>query len=257
MLYEISGNGLKQSSYLFGTQHMVPKEKFIMPKELKEKIKSSKVLVFETDINPKITEMMKLIPKMMLPSGQELKDIMDSLAFSNLEKFILDTLKMSEKKWKQSQRFKPSILASMVMESSMKNTKSYEKEIGKIGKKKKIEKFETLEEQLNMLNSIDDTLFLGQINSSMLKGLEQLTNTYLTFNLDSVQKLLTSEPDYEEIDGKLIRNRNTAWIPKIETFISNNSTFIAVGAGHLPGSNGLIQLLRNKGYTINPIPLKF
>jgi len=257
MLYEISGNGLQSPSYLFGTQHMVPKDKFIFPKELKAKIKVCKTIAFETDINPSLKEMMNLMHDMVLPNQLKLAQLMDSFRYSHLEKFILDTLQMSATKWNYAQILRAFFLTSLVLEVAMDKTKSYELEIAKQGKKKNIVELESLEAQLNFIKAIDDTVFLYQINSSMLAGTEKLTNTYLSFNLDSVQKLMTSEPGYEELNEKLIKNRNLNWIPKIETLIGQNSTLVAVGAGHLAGDYGLIALLRNKGYAIKPISLLF
>jgi uncharacterized protein YbaP (TraB family) len=61
-----------------------------------------------------------------------------------------------------------------------------------------------------------------------------------------------SDPDFQK---KLLDDRNTAWIPKIEAFVKDKPTFIAVGAGHLGGKNGVIQLLRAKGYDVKAIRL--
>jgi uncharacterized protein YbaP (TraB family) len=48
-------------------------------------------------------------------------------------------------------------------------------------------------------------------------------------------------------------NRNKRWIPKLVQLMNTKTIFIAVGAGHLAGENGLIQLLRNQGYIVSPI----
>ena len=50
-------------------------------------------------------------------------------------------------------------------------------------------------------------------------------------------------------------NRNNNWVPQIETLIKNNRTFIAVGAAHLGGPNGVIRLLEARGYTLKPIQI--
>ncbi|HJD92880.1 TraB/GumN family protein, partial [Bacteroides coprosuis] len=52
---------------------------------------------------------------------------------------------------------------------------------------------------------------------------------------------------------KMVDNRNQSWIPLLEQFLSSQTCFIAVGALHLPGSNGVIHLLKEKGYTVEPI----
>ncbi|MBK9455713.1 MAG: TraB/GumN family protein [Bacteroidetes bacterium] len=51
----------------------------------------------------------------------------------------------------------------------------------------------------------------------------------------------------------MLDNRNINWIPVIEEQIKLQSTFIAVGAGHLVGEKGILQLLHNQGYVISPI----
>lgn len=60
----------------------------------------------------------------------------------------------------------------------------------------------------------------------------------------------------EEIEfvlSLLVDKRNNLWMEKIPTLINEKSTFIAVGASHLCGENGLINQLRKKGYKVKPI----
>ena len=56
--------------------------------------------------------------------------------------------------------------------------------------------------------------------------------------------------EYEDV---LLVKRNKNWIPKIGEMATAKSTFFAVGAGHLPGKNGVINLLKAAGYTLTPI----
>ncbi len=51
----------------------------------------------------------------------------------------------------------------------------------------------------------------------------------------------------------ILYNRNRNWIPKIETQITKEITFIAVGAAHLGGDKGVLNLLRKKGYFVEPV----
>jgi hypothetical protein len=53
-----------------------------------------------------------------------------------------------------------------------------------------------------------------------------------------------------------IDDRNKKWIPQIRESLASKRTFIAVGAGHLGGPNGLIRLLEKEGYTLSPVELK-
>jgi uncharacterized protein YbaP (TraB family) len=54
---------------------------------------------------------------------------------------------------------------------------------------------------------------------------------------------------------KLVDKRNNNWIPKLVDLFSKKSCFVAVGAGHLAGENGLINLLKKQGYTVEPISI--
>ena len=56
-----------------------------------------------------------------------------------------------------------------------------------------------------------------------------------------------------EMMQSMLTDRNKDWMKHIPTYIKNKSTFIAVGAAHLPGEEGLIQLLRDAGYTVEPM----
>ena len=51
----------------------------------------------------------------------------------------------------------------------------------------------------------------------------------------------------------LLINRNKNWIPEISKYAKEKPTFFGVGAGHLPGENGVINLLRKAGYTVKAV----
>ena len=61
---------------------------------------------------------------------------------------------------------------------------------------------------------------------------------------------------YTTEDSVLIINRNVLWMPIICWRMNMESTFFAVGASHLSLENGLVALLRKKGYTLNPVRLQ-
>ncbi len=77
---------------------------------------------------------------------------------------------------------------------------------------------------------------------------------YKSQNLDSLYILVQQDGGMiQEKEASFLGQRNKNWIPKIENNIKNGQVFIAVGAAHLPGENGVIQLLRNKGYKVTAI----
>ena len=55
--------------------------------------------------------------------------------------------------------------------------------------------------------------------------------------------------------NKFLHNRNKNWLPKIIKLIHEQSTFVAVGAAHLGGEKGLLNLLKEEGYTLKPVKI--
>jgi len=57
----------------------------------------------------------------------------------------------------------------------------------------------------------------------------------------------------EKYDDLLLNKRNKNWVEQLNTIMKNESVFVAVGAGHLVGENGLVSLLKKEGYTVEPL----
>jgi uncharacterized protein YbaP (TraB family) len=72
-------------------------------------------------------------------------------------------------------------------------------------------------------------------------------NSLLEFMDKSENKMMAAHNDV------LLTNRNKNWIPKIEAVAKAKPTFFGVGAAHLAGENGVIKLLRKKGYKVEAV----
>ena len=62
-----------------------------------------------------------------------------------------------------------------------------------------------------------------------------------------------TKQDLEQLQRTLLDDRNTDWIPKLEKLFEQDQVFVAVGAGHLMGKHGVIELLKQRGYEITRI----
>ena len=83
---------------------------------------------------------------------------------------------------------------------------------------------------------------------------KQIMNAYNAENMQELAALVANENFMSERASQILVNeRNRRWVKVISKLIERNSTFIAVGAGHLPGKQGVIQLLQHKGYSVNPV----
>ena len=80
-----------------------------------------------------------------------------------------------------------------------------------------------------------------------------MLNIYKSQKLNEIEKSFADEPGFEKNKDLLLDNRNKNWVIQLKSIMQKDNVFIAVGAGHLVGENGLISLLRKEGYILKPI----
>jgi uncharacterized protein YbaP (TraB family) len=85
------------------------------------------------------------------------------------------------------------------------------------------------------------------------KKFEEMQQIYLEQDLDRLYRLTKDEST--SLNRSFLEDRNIDWIPKIENISKDKLVFIAVGAAHLAGSEGVIELLMKKGFQVLPIKL--
>jgi uncharacterized protein len=256
VLWEISGNGLKEPSYLFGTIHLVPERQFALNDSVIKCFNNSKGLMLE--INPDIhfRGQKKLAKGMFLPKGKTIKDYIDSSLFILLHEYLKDSLRLDEKKLNRYYSLKPGYFSSAILHESFGRTRSYETEFKKkAGKMKNFEPFETFDESMKLLDSIPFELqySIGPDNYKIDREYFKLLDLYQKQNMRRLDSLTFYGRSFNKLTDIMLTNRNIKWVPKLEKSIGNESTFIAVGCAHLIGENGLINLLVKSGYTMRPI----
>lgn len=83
---------------------------------------------------------------------------------------------------------------------------------------------------------------------------EKLMDAYKQQRLDKMEELLNDpESGIAENQDAFLDKRNKNWVAQLKDIMLEKPVFVAVGAGHLVGKQGLISLLRAAGYTVNPI----
>ena len=85
------------------------------------------------------------------------------------------------------------------------------------------------------------------------KTFQKMVQYYHNQDLESLAKLILESDELGSSAEELLDKRNLNWIPKMDALMNSKSCFFAVGAGHLGGPNGVIELLRKKGYEITPV----
>jgi uncharacterized protein YbaP (TraB family) len=105
------------------------------------------------------------------------------------------------------------------------------------------------EEQRNLLMHT-----LAQL-STFEEELEKIRTAWKTGDLESLQNTLNrSFEQFPSIYETLVTNRNRNWVAEIETFLQDDKTYLVIiGVGHMPGGEGLIELLKAKGYVVEQV----
>ncbi|MFB6317635.1 TraB/GumN family protein [Saccharicrinis sp. FJH54] len=263
-LWKISGNGLEQPSYLFGTMHIMPKKLFHISEKVVEIIENSDVVTFEVNMfDLSFKEQFNLASKMYLKNGMTLEQKLKADEFAALIGFARDSLGIREKKFrKKYNRLTPFAVNSLFTAKYIGKYKMYEKEFYKLARKhdKTISELETIDFQFGLVENLPfETQVDYFLDVREMSELHDLIRLYQAQDLNALYELSEDEAGEDEelmaFMKTFLDDRNMDWIPKIVYQISQHRSFIAVGAAHLPGETGVIQLLRNQGYTVEPVIL--
>ena len=258
LLWKVEGDNI-QTSYIFGTIHMLPQKDFSMSKKVKDAFENTDEIYLELDMDS--PEMMQeMMKEMMIEKEDQLSNHVDSMEYKLLDTYLKENAGMG---FTQFNKFKPLFMSSAIMNSLMgEQVASYELTFVGMAKesKKELKGLETVADQLSVFDSIsyakqlDD---LVEILTDLKKTKTLYTNMvsmYKSENIDSLFNFTLSyfDNDQNMIDGLLL-NRNKNWVKKIPEISKDKKVFYAVGAGHLGGENGVIQLLKNAGFKVIPI----
>jgi len=166
--------------------------------------------------------------------------------------------------------YKPMLAASTLQEGSLpcENTAMMEQVIMEEAKiyKKKIKGMETMSYQAGVLDSIPYKLQAQQLlsyiesagkDSKEDKQMEEMFKAYNNQDLKKLEELMVeTDAGMAGFTDILLYHRNQNWVKKLKTLLPEKSILVAVGAGHLPGEKGVINLLRKEGYKVTPVENK-
>lgn len=261
LLWEITGKGLKQPSYLFGTIHAICPENFMLTETVKSKLGMSERLSLEVDMDAP-NFLIELQQAAVLPKGSTLRGFFSEEDYNLLSDHFKQTLQID---LNQLDRIKPFMLHSMLLSQLTEcQAISYEQSLMELAQKqgKEVIGLETVSEQLSAIDKMPagvQTIMLTKMVSNMeeaRKAYRAMVQLYLQQDLAGLDELARQEYDekeYQEYEQAFLISRNKRWIPVMEREARIQPTFFAVGAGHLTGKDSLLELLRKRGFTVTPV----
>jgi uncharacterized protein YbaP (TraB family) len=260
LLWEIKGKGLEKPSYLFGTFHMMCRDDIRFSTNLLAALKDAEEVYFEMDLDDAANTLGAMF-FMNMKNGQTLKALYSEDEFKRVDAFFKDSLHVTLASF---QKMKPSFLEAFLYPKMMpcKNLSGVEQELLRIAGKdhKEIKGFETIAFQASVFDSIPYTQqaksLLGTIDSMAKYRLffDTMMTVYRSQKIDKIEAMFNN-PEFGMQDGLdfLLDKRNVNWVSQLKGILPEKNIFIAVGAGHLVGKKGLIELLRKEGYSLRPI----
>ena len=262
LLWRISGKNLKTPSYLFGTIHMICGNDIQLSDSLKSAIRQSDKVYLELDMD-NIFELMGVITKMKMKGDTTLADLLTAAEYEKVKSFFKTQKTLIP--FSMLETYKPLVAASTLMQASIDcdNAISLEQLIMQEAKSKnkKINGLETMSYQMSIFDSIPYKLqakqlveYVDNYGKDDNKEFEELSEAYRKQQLSKLEELTKKEDmGMERFTEILLYQRNINWVNKLKDLLANNTLVIAVGAGHLPGERGVINLLKKAGYKVEPV----
>lgn len=260
LLWRIDVPGVERPSWIFGTMHARCAQDVLLPDAVQSALREADRLVLEIDLDdPALPATLGKLA--FVPADSTLEKLLPASAYDSLAHFLKDSLTVSIATFKS---MRPMFLIGLFIGRALECTPvSYEDRLMSIAKLigKDVVGIETVEEQFAAFSTIplhaqaDMVMAMLRNMSAQREELRKLDAAYAAADLDAVLALIRdSDVEYGRYDGPLLNERNARWIPRILEHARSSSVLLAVGAGHLPGEHGVLQLLRAQGCTVTPVP---
>lgn len=255
LLWKISGNGLDSPSYLYGTMHVGDKRAHQFKKSVLAAFEEAEAYTMEID--PESVNPMDLLEKMKMKEGK-LQDMFTEDEWTRLDDYFQSKFNTSINSFND---FTPFYVQTLMMQAQFGNQAGEAVDMYFFNRAKREGKevlaLESVAEQIDAINSLPEEtqkdMLLSGLDEDAKSETKVLLKYYKKGKLEKMAELSADEELGEEFESALITDRNHRMAERIEPIIQERGTFIGVGALHLPGEEGLIALLREAGYTVEPV----
>lgn len=264
LLWKISGRNLSKPSYLYGTIHILCEEDAGLSANALQAINDADAIYLEADLD-NMQEMMDAMREMKMKNGVTLKSLLSAEEYEKVKKYFYDSGQGMV--FSMMENFKPLMLSTMMQVKTLGCNKTVAVEqliMNEASKnKKEIKGLETMAYQASLFDSIPYDIQAKQL-------LDVVNNVYDVNSEAAKMMAAYKQQDLKAIDAitkdekwgmdkyldLLIYKRNKNWVQKLQSIMAEKSIFIAVGAGHLPGEQGVITLLQREGFVVTPVKNK-
>lgn len=255
LLFKISGNEFKKPSWLLGTMHMICAKDFLIKKKVLHALRKCDRYFMEVDLgnSAEISQMQE--------QGETMEGLGADLSVREREELdkIL-TIQFGVPAEEAAQLPPIALINKLTIDAiGCEEIVMAESELLAIAQEAGITTggLETAEEQTNIARKV----FTGKEMLLQLKSYSDYKDLFgkmkTAYQAENLLELAMFVNDKRFMSrsayNTLVISRNKRWSKKIPKLMDEESVFIAVGAGHLPGEGGVINLLRLQGLSVNPV----
>lgn len=259
LLYEISGPGMKKPSYLFGTIHLICPDDFFLSDSVLKRVSRSQKLVLELDFDaPDLMNTMK--EQIMFPEGKHLSQYLSKGKSDTLDNWLKTNFQVGIA---ELGKMKPlGLMSMMYMKLLNCMPESYEAKLTALAteQKKEVLGLETVAEQTSFFDAIPEEeqanmlAELVQKSDAGEKEFKAMVELYKKQDSEGLLEMTrNSEFEMEGSEKNLLENRNVKWVPVMKKMASAQTCFFAVGAAHLGGEKGVVNLLKKEGWKVKAV----
>lgn len=272
LFWEVSGNGTKKTSYLYGTMHTGDKRVYDFPSGTTEAFNNADLLALE--LNMDSVNQLSIMSELMMPGDTTLETLMSDEDYDLVANYFKDSLGQPLALFN---KMSPMFTSSMVATKDMGNEMGQALDMYWYTEAKKLDKrivgLEKADEQIRAFKSIPyseqarglvETVkseYNQNVSTTADNQSDKLMDYYLSGDIDKMAKI-SQEMGFsdasidESFNNAFLVNRNVTMVERAIPLLKDNACFIAVGAAHLGGKTGIIQLLKDRGYTVKPVSKK-
>lgn len=252
--------------YLLGSIHLLRETDYPLPQVMESAFTNSQIAVFEMDMDkandPAVS--LSLLSKATLPDGKTLRDVLPAKVYNSFSNHAVEVGLPSM----LYETLKPG-MALMMLEAmdlvKLGANPEYGEDVHffKLAKDsgRKIIPLETIDFQLGLMLSFsgpDEELYLEKSLDQMddeKKEFNEMVDAWKAGDSATLEKLLNEmRTDARAVFKKLVSDRTASWVPRVDELLhGSQNAIVIVGAGHLVGPDGMVELLKKQGFKVTQL----
>lgn len=270
LLWKVADNNTGKTSYVFGTHHFAPLSLLDSIKGLDAALQNADKVYGELDMQAAMdpSALMGMQQMMMAPADSTIDKVLTTKQLADLNmawaKYGTDQIPLNAlyvlKPAGLSTQLAALMSAKVLPDINVGQGIDNELQVRARKAGKQVAGLETMEFQTNMLlgdpisKQAEDLVETIEDIDAEAGKLVRLTNAYLAQNYKDIETIcaesVLKNPESAE---KMIISRNNNWMKLLEPEMKTTNLLVVVGAGHLVGDKGILNQLKQAGYTVTPV----